>query len=190
MLIKPKGKQAVQQALIEAATGLLARRGIAGVSVRDIAQEANVNHGLVHRHFGSKKGLVSAVVSHLAGNVATGMGTPMPEQTLHNILINAFVSTSNHRNYWRILGHIMLTEDSDDMLPTRFPVVQEMLRAAKKETDLAISPKALVTLMLSLGLGMMVFRPYLQLAIGINDDEWLQIRQEIAQFTMSLTQQS
>jgi len=190
MLTKPKGKQAVQQALIEAATSLLAQRGIAGVSVRDIAQAANVNHGLVHRHFGSKKGLVSAVITHLAGDVAKGMGGSMPEQNLHDTLVRAFVTTSSHRNYWRILGHIMLTEESSDMLPRQFPVVANLLRTAEQDSTRTLSPKALVSLMLSLGLGMMVFRPYLQLAIGIDDEEWQQIRQEIAQWAIRLTQQS
>ena len=189
MLIKPKGKQAVRQALISSATNLLARRGIAGVSVRDIAQEANVNHGLVHRHFGSKKGLVTAVISHLAEEIAEQMGNTLPKQQLQDTLIRAFVTTSQHRNYWRILGHIMLTEESIDMLPNHFPVVQEMLHSAKQKQS-SLSPKALVALMLGLGLGMMVFRPYLQLSIGITDDEWQDIRKEIAQWATQLINQS
>ena len=83
----------------------------------------------------------------------------------------------------------MLTENSQDMLPEQFPVVEEMLRTAAKDDNLSLSPKALVALMLSLGLGMMVFRPYLQLAIGIDDQEWQNIRSEIAQWAMKLTQQ-
>jgi AcrR family transcriptional regulator len=55
--------------LIDATLRLLVSRPVAGVSVRDIAAEAGVNHGLVHRHFGSKDGLIRAAVERAARTV-------------------------------------------------------------------------------------------------------------------------
>src|SRR5437763_10922665 len=57
--------------LIDAALRLLVTRPVAGVSVRDIGAEAGVNHGLVHRHFGSKEGLIRAAVERAARMVYT-----------------------------------------------------------------------------------------------------------------------
>jgi AcrR family transcriptional regulator len=54
--------ESTKDALIRAAIRLLARRSAADISVRDIATAARVNHGLVHRHFGSKDALVREAV--------------------------------------------------------------------------------------------------------------------------------
>lgn len=62
----------VKSALIEALVRLLKERSIARISVRDIAAEAGVNHGLVHRHFGSKEGLVKAAARRLSEELHAG----------------------------------------------------------------------------------------------------------------------
>ena len=51
-----------KQLLIDAVIRLVASRSVADISVRDIAYEAGVNHGLIHRHFGSKEALVREAV--------------------------------------------------------------------------------------------------------------------------------
>ena len=59
---RPQGKDDVTRALKKAALALLAERGTS-FSVRDVAGRANVNHGLVHRHFGSKQELITAALT-------------------------------------------------------------------------------------------------------------------------------
>ena len=59
---KPTGKTATIEALLDAADELFAEKGPNSVTVREISQRANVNHGLVHRHFGSKETLLDQVL--------------------------------------------------------------------------------------------------------------------------------
>lgn len=47
--------------LVKAAKTILLREGAAAASVKTIAAEAGVNHGLIHHHFGSKEALMIAV---------------------------------------------------------------------------------------------------------------------------------
>jgi AcrR family transcriptional regulator len=54
--------QDVQQALLEAAEAVLAREGLAGVTVRAVAAEAGVAPMGVYNRFGSKDGLIAALV--------------------------------------------------------------------------------------------------------------------------------
>ena len=66
----PVGKEEVVAAVLRSAADLFAERGLAATSVRDIAARSRVNHGLIHRHFGSKDGLVAAVLDHLGQHLA------------------------------------------------------------------------------------------------------------------------
>jgi hypothetical protein len=65
----------VRERLIDALLRQAARGGIEDLSVRAIAAEAGVNHGLVHRHFGSKGELVRAAIARTAGRIMAG-GAP------------------------------------------------------------------------------------------------------------------
>ncbi len=56
---RPTGRAAVVDALVDAAARLIVDQGT-HVSVRQIATEAGVNHGLVHLYFGSKRQLLAA----------------------------------------------------------------------------------------------------------------------------------
>ncbi|HVL90735.1 MAG TPA: TetR family transcriptional regulator [Actinomycetota bacterium] len=58
----PSPKAEAHQALLDAAERLLVESGAAGVTTRRVAQEAGVNHGLVHYYFGSIENLVAEVL--------------------------------------------------------------------------------------------------------------------------------
>ena len=67
---RPYGREEVVAAVIEAATELFAERGPAAVSLREVAEAANVNLGLIHRHIGSKTDLLAAVLNARPGMAA------------------------------------------------------------------------------------------------------------------------
>lgn len=56
------GKRSARDALLASAVELFAERGPASVSAREVARHAGVNHGLVHRHFGSKEALLTEAI--------------------------------------------------------------------------------------------------------------------------------
>jgi AcrR family transcriptional regulator len=55
---KTKARSAAEEALLDAAERLLVDVGYAGITTRRIAEEAGVNHGLVHYYFGSNENLL------------------------------------------------------------------------------------------------------------------------------------
>ena len=63
---KKSSAAATKEQLLDALLEMLAERSVAGLSVREIAREAGVNHGLVHRYFGSKEELVRQAVARLS----------------------------------------------------------------------------------------------------------------------------
>ena len=55
--------------ILEAAFRTLSRKGYERTTVKDIADDAGVAQGLVHYHFGSKQGLVLAVLAKCCGEM-------------------------------------------------------------------------------------------------------------------------
>jgi AcrR family transcriptional regulator len=65
---RPKRKQAyhhgdLRRALVDAALGLIARRGTGAVTLREVARYAGVSHAAPYRHFADKDALLAAVAT-------------------------------------------------------------------------------------------------------------------------------
>jgi AcrR family transcriptional regulator len=56
---KRTARAAAEEALLDAAERLLVGVGYAGITTRRLAEEAGVNHGLVHYYFGSNENLLA-----------------------------------------------------------------------------------------------------------------------------------
>src|SRR5215212_9119762 len=56
---KSPARSAAEEALLDAAERLLVDVGHAGITTRALAEEAGVNHGLVHYYFGSNENLLA-----------------------------------------------------------------------------------------------------------------------------------
>lgn len=54
----PTGRASLEDALLDAAERLLVEVGHAGITTRRLAQEAGLNHGLVHYYFGSMENVL------------------------------------------------------------------------------------------------------------------------------------
>jgi AcrR family transcriptional regulator len=64
-------------ALLDAAIRVGARHGLRGLTIRSVAAEAGVTHGLVRHHFGSRDRLVAEALIH-AGQKSLGTGDLEP----------------------------------------------------------------------------------------------------------------
>ncbi len=68
-IIKMDAQSSGKHRLIMVAMKLFAERGFDGVTVRDLAKEAEVSIGLINHHFGSKDGLRRAVDNYFTKSV-------------------------------------------------------------------------------------------------------------------------
>src|SRR5450631_4624003 len=69
----PAGPDEVRRAVLEAAAQLFAERGIDGVTLRDIADAANVHPALIGRYVGTRDDLTNQVFDDLSGQLATAV---------------------------------------------------------------------------------------------------------------------
>lgn len=166
---RPRGEQEVREAVLAAAAALFATKGPAATSLREIASAAGVNHGLIHRHFGTKSQLVRAVYDDLSqGLAATG---PFREATLESAL-EAFHNLEAHRSYWIVLTRAMLDGELGDVLASDLPGARrivETLRAVLPD-DAPIDAAELVAMAFSFSLGWLLLRDFIQIATGASDD--------------------
>src|SRR5687767_15267873 len=63
--------RAPEEALMDAAERLLVDAGYAGITTRRLAEEAGVNHGLVHYYFGSVENLLVRTLERFTERLVT-----------------------------------------------------------------------------------------------------------------------
>ncbi len=148
--------------------------------MRAIAKHAGVNHGLVHRHFGSKEGLLSAVVEHLREEASRGLSPTHDDETLASLLAG-LASGQGDQRYFRLLAQASLDGVDIQELQPDFPVIDRMLDAAAREPG-KLSPSARVSLLLASGLGLLLFSEYIADATGQTAEQWKQTREELLRF--------
>jgi AcrR family transcriptional regulator len=62
-------RETAEEALLDAAERLLVQVGHAGITTRRLADEAGVNHGLVHYYFGSNESLLVRALERFTGRL-------------------------------------------------------------------------------------------------------------------------
>lgn len=65
-----------RSSILDAALVVIARSGFAGTTLRDVAAEAGVAHGLLRHHFGSREALLAAAFDRAAGGQIAGWVAP------------------------------------------------------------------------------------------------------------------
>ncbi|MFF5992978.1 TetR/AcrR family transcriptional regulator [Prauserella flavalba] len=99
--------EATRRRLFEATMRLARSRGLAAVTVDEIAAEAGVAKGTVYYNFGSKDGLVEALLRYgvdlLAGRLRAPAADPDPVAGLADVVDAALVFMSEYPGFSQIL---------------------------------------------------------------------------------------
>jgi AcrR family transcriptional regulator len=119
-----------QLQIIEVAERLFADKGFAGTSVRDIAQEANVNVSMISYYFGSKEKLIEALFKVRMGESRSRMETLLGNEELIPIQkINILIDSAIERLMGNQCFHnIMMREQ---LSSERTPAISEHIRTLK-----------------------------------------------------------
>jgi AcrR family transcriptional regulator len=159
--IRPQGVDEVRISLVAAARGLLESTPPAQVSLRAIADEAQVNYGLIHRHFGSKAELLVAVMMQIRDDY---VGQLDPDASVLDQLFGPIEWIVSNPVVGRIL--IWLTSESVDpgIFGTSRPLIRrsEQLLAEAGVED----PTAVIAHQVSAAYGWIAFETSLMNALG------------------------
>ena len=167
-----RGRDEVKQALVDAATKLYQRRGPRRVSVREVATEAGVNHGLVHRHFGSKAALTAEVMTQLVARLQAELWVEDEAVELGDALRTVFAATRKHAAYWQLLARSLLDGDDPRKLQGSFPVVERLVAVVAASGRAGAQAPAWTAVLVAAGLGLLVFAPFVRAATGVDAKTW------------------
>ena len=128
-------KASLREALLEAATGLLATRGHAGLRMADVAAAAGVSRQTVYNEFGNKTALVQAVALRTTAEFLEGIrrrfeAAPDLLAGIHE----AVVYTIEHGRENKLVASALGTRVGEDLLPLLTTRGEPVLSAA---TELA-----------------------------------------------------
>jgi AcrR family transcriptional regulator len=165
---KTSNRSVAEEALLDAAERLLVDVGYAGITTRALAEEAGVNHGLVHYYFGSNENLlVRALERFTAGLIdrqrelyAADMPFVEKWRTAMRYLVSEDVT------YEKIWLELQALAWNDPELRERLADVNAQWRAVLTEAfaephralGIAMPLDALVSLVITFNLGIMVER--------------------------------
>jgi AcrR family transcriptional regulator len=153
----PVGREAVVDALLDAAEAEFVEVGVTAASVRRIAGRAGVNHGLVHRHFGAKDNLVTAVLERLARQTADALATMTAAD-----LLDASGPFSRHL---RVLARAALDGVDIRNLQSSYPVAERLVAQLGGDAE---ARRAAAHLM-ALAFGLQLFGPFIVDATGVDE---------------------
>jgi AcrR family transcriptional regulator len=156
----PHGEDEVRGSLLGAASDLFAEFGPARVSVRQIATRAGVNHGLVHYYFGSKAGLLAAVLDRTAADVADELA-----QADGAALVTR--SDSAVVRHTRILAHVILNADDPAAIQHEFPTQRKLVAGMKQRGLPDPAARERAAQVSALVLGWHLFGEFLTDAVGL-----------------------
>ena len=156
---KPHGTDAVVEALVASATQLFAVAGPAKVSVRDIARQAGVNHALIFRHFGSKVGLLNAVLERLGDRLSAALEDAHPRAAV----------TADVQLYAGILARALLDGAPAEAYRTGHPIARQLIAEARAEGLDDRGAAQLAAVLIALELGWTFFRPFISSATGLDE---------------------
>ena len=154
---RPEGRAEVTAALKSAALTLVIEQGDS-FSIREVAKRANVNHGLVHRHFGSKRGLIAAAIADRNDNLQQQL---LDGASPHDLINSANPDTA------MLLARLIL--DDATSLVTDHPATAAVVKRAAQQVDpddpLTAGHRAAMANAITLG--WTAFGPYLLQAAGV-----------------------
>ncbi len=168
-----KGRSNVEKALIDSAAELVGVMGPNQLSIRDIAEHANVNHAQIHHYFGGKQGLLEATYKQLAFEHIEELKRRnidpinLPDEPMSDITDNYFKALiravlDGHMDLIRIQvnSNLSLSKKSLSLLAD--------LKGTEKPTS---EMKAAVALGMVVEFGLAAMKPYIQEVLKISDKE-------------------
>jgi AcrR family transcriptional regulator len=178
---RPYGREEVVEALLDAADRLFSLHGPADVSLRGIAREANVNHGMVHRHFGTRDDLVDRLLERMALTWAAEVQSTGDFGAAVDRIMSTPADAEVSAGSWlRLLAWSLLTDaasrsgEAQRRYGTNLDLLPDLL--ARRDADDAVITTAAA---LALSFGWRFFHPFLRATLHLDEQPFAEVHEAV-----------
>lgn len=182
----PVGRNEVRPAIIAAARELFAAHGYAAVSVRDVAEHARVNHGLVHRHFGSKDAVLHAVLQGMFEDVGALARADLDPRS-SDFVERLYPLAASRKQDWQILMRAVLDGFDFQTSGFSFPITTAVVdhvaarRGARNE-----GARTIAGAIIAGGLGWLLLETYLAPVLALDQVDREKLRKRMGALFQTL----
>lgn len=117
---KRRTGQEARRVILDAAEARLRRVGPAGIRLQEVAADVGISHPAILHHFGSREGLVDAVlaraVGHLRADLVTAFTTAVDADRATELLDRVF-ETLGDRGHARVIAWLILAREEGRTIP-------------------------------------------------------------------------
>jgi TetR/AcrR family transcriptional regulator, repressor for neighboring sulfatase len=171
--------------LLEATVEMAKSVGLDSITVRDVAQRAGVNHGLVHRYFGSKAALIDAAVAQLSAELHRGNPEGRTSATTFDMLLR-------QPEIAQLVARACLDPEPDILRAAappraRLDEIVAPIGRALTAAGVTLDPYVANALASAALLGWVFFRPLLKHGFGLPPDADKQLRDALAKLDALLS---
>lgn len=189
----PRGDSEQTKAeILAAARRLFAEHGILGVSVRDVAKEAGVTHGLVHHYFGTKEQLTAEVIKSEVARGADVLVTNPIDASPDSIevvrrVLRHFLTEKTQSAL--LIARAELTGfEPEKMIPADVPSTLELMAKRFGELQAQAKPEgphldpALISVCVGAAVfGLITMHPWLMASVGLRPEDYEKRLDEIVE---------
>ncbi len=123
-ITRQEQKELTRSGLIQTATRLFAKNGIANTATADVAKAQKVSHGTVFVHFPTREDLILAVIDEFATKLSQEFGNCMQQSDLRKLLVFHLEVLAEYEDFY----HRLISELAH--LPPKVQSMVFMLNAA------------------------------------------------------------
>lgn len=166
---KRLGSREVRRRTLDAAQKLFAERGIAAVSVREIAREVGVSHTLLHLYFGEKEQILREVLNRHDTDITEQLKA---NDDLAQGVAKVIEDSAGDLESMRVLAAAMIEGFVPERISVDFNIqhafVERFLEGTKGE-DAKLDPRLIGAAITCMMLGWAVSSPWLSKEVGFSD---------------------
>lgn len=173
---RPRGRDQIRSALIASTLELLESQGL-DISIRQIAERADVPHSVIGRYFGSKDELIrSAIDSTLPADQEMAAHLETAEQAA----LESFNSVFDRPERIRILTQLLQAGMPPREIRSEAPLLARLVKLVEAEEPTYADPRIIAAAIYALSVGLLMTEEYIVDHAGLDvldrDDVRTQVR--------------